>query len=177
MFKRFYYQSEIENKNIIMTHPKWQIKPDTIGDFGCLLIAKLNAYNCMFSQDKKVKELNDEIIANRGYEYLRQCEVWRVESGVNYEQVKKACFGKESFLVSEVINKLLKIESEERNYTGMINIQSPIDFFLIRTKYLNTGHYSLIVNRDMKYFDSYNGVMKTPEKQNILEVIRIRFGG
>ena len=171
IFKRFYYQTEKENQNIIMTHPHWQPKPDTIGEYGCLLIAKLNAYNHKFNQDKQVKELNDEVIANKGYEYLN----WLNFYNGDIAKTKVACFGKESFLVREVINRLLNIKGEERNYTGVIDIQSPTDYYIIRTKHKNTGHYSLVIDKDMKYFDSYDGKTITPQKRDILEVIRIRF--
>jgi hypothetical protein len=63
--------SEI-NKNLIMTHPAWQDKPDLIGQYGCLLVAKCNAFN-MYKKNSAlltVRNLNKLVIDRKGYNYL-----------------------------------------------------------------------------------------------------------
>jgi hypothetical protein len=78
------YQTDPLYAKEIMTSPPWQKKfnrdgslkneldPDYIEEYGCLLCAKLNAYN-LFNKNKKfltIKQLNDLIIKHKGYNYL-----------------------------------------------------------------------------------------------------------
>ncbi len=171
MFKQWYYQRHKDSQNLIMTYPKWQNKPDLIQDFGCLLIAYLNAYNKKNNRNMSVRELNDLVIKNKGYNYLKWFDFYNGD----LDKTKKACLNTESFLIPEVINKILDITEVKRNYNEIIDIKHPLHYYIIRTKYNDTGHYSLITSKTLKYFDSYDGVYKTPYVKDILEVIRITF--
>lgn len=165
------YQSDPRYSNEVMTFPKWQPLPDRIGDYGCLVTAKLNCFN-LFKKDKKhynLKELNDILIQNFGYKYLYYMRLL----GNDLNLVKKECFQKESETVNEVINLILGIKHEEYVYTEKIDISIPNIFYIVRTIYQNTGHYSMVLDNDLSYCDSYNAKYHKPE--NILNIIKITF--
>jgi hypothetical protein len=139
--------------------------------YGCLLTAKLNAFN-LFNAGKKylnIKELNDLMIKHKGY----LCLFYLDKNNGDIELTKKDCFGKESFQIPEVINWILGIKSESKNYIGSIDIKSINDYYIIKTKYNETGHYSLICKPDRSYIDSYDGKIKQPT--TILDIIKITF--
>ncbi len=164
------YQTN-EFSNEIMTNPEYQKQPDTIKMYGCLLTAKLNAFN-LFNKDKKylnIKELNDLMIKHKGYLYLFYLD----KNQGDIEKTKKDCFGKESFQIPEVINWILGIKSESKNYTGLIDIKNINDYYIIKTAFQNTGHFSLICKPDRSYIDSYDGKIKQPT--TILDIIKITF--
>jgi hypothetical protein len=166
------YQSDPRYSKLVMTHPAWQKEPDTIGQYGCLLTAKLNAFN-LFNKDKlylTIEQLNDLIIKHKGYKYLFYLE----HNQGDLEKTKKDCFGKESFQIPETVNWILGINNEEKKYTGKIDILSKNDYYIIKTKYQDTGHYSLIVKEDKSYLDSYDGIIK-PGTTTILDIIKITF--
>ncbi len=166
------YQTN-EFANEIMTFPKWQNQPDIIKMYGCLLTAKLNAFN-LFNAGKKylnIKELNDLMIKHKGYLYLFYLD----KNNGDIEKTKKDCFGKESFQIPEVINWILGIKSEIKNYSGLIDIKSINDYFIIKTPFQSTGHFSLIYDINKSYINSYDGKKKQPT--TILDIIKITFGG
>jgi hypothetical protein len=164
--------SEI-NKNLIMTHPAWQDKPDLIGQYGCLLVAKCNAFN-MYKKNSAlltVRNLNKLIIDRKGYNYLYHMDIFNGD----LDKVRKECFNKESFQIHPIVNSILGIEKEERKYMGLVDINSLKDYFIIKTKYKNTGHYSLIMRSNLYYWDSYNGGLVKPFADDVLEIIKITF--
>ena len=160
-------------RNQIMTYPVWQSSPDYFYQYGCLLTAKCNCYNLYFKDRsyKTLQQLNQEMIANLGYEYIFYQEMYKGD----VEKQKSICFNRESYSRPETVNKILGIISEGRNYTGIIDVNSVRDYFIIKTQYKNTGHYSMIVNNDKKYLDSYDGLVKTPTPDIIQEIIKITF--
>jgi hypothetical protein len=164
------YQTN-EYADLIMTAPKWQTSPDRIRQYGCLLCAKLNAFN-LFNKDKKylnIKEFNDLIIKHKGYNYLFYLD----HNQGDLDKTKKDCFGKESFQIPTIINWILGIKEEQNNYTGKIDIDSKNDYYIIKTVFQTTGHYSLIVSGEgNSYFDSYDGKIKTPTM--FLDIVHIK---
>lgn len=172
------YQSDPNYKDLIMTYPSYQNKPDTIGKFFCLGCTKLNAFN-LFNKDNSdkpfmtIKELNDKIIEMNGYSYLFYMNLFKGD----INKVRKACEGKESYQLPEVVNSILGIKSEEKKYLGKIDIASKNDYYIIKTEYNETGHYSLIISKDLDYIDSYDGLKKNPyvKQQKILDIIKITF--
>lgn len=175
------YQNN-EFKHEIMTSPEWQryskgknkgeLDPDYIYEFACLDAAKLNCYN-LFNKDKKqymtLGELNQKLIKNNGYFYYFYKEQFKGDM----TKVKKACIGKESFVVQSVINELLGIKKEIRNYYGIIDLKPEDIFYLVRTPYQGTGHYSMVLQKNLTYLDSFDGRQK--KANHILEVIKLIF--
>ncbi len=166
-------------RNEIMTFPKWQDKPDYIIQYGCLLCAKLNAYN-LFNKDKKylnIKQFNDLIIKHNGYFYLSYLakNLGDINKTKN-EMIKEKTLGKESYQISAIVNWILGIKNESNNQIK-IDLNPEEDFYIIKTKYNETGHYSLIINVKMDYFDSYDGKIKNPytNQKQILDIIKITF--
>lgn len=165
------YQSDPLFANEIMTFPEWQKKPDIIKDFGCLLIAKLNCRNLFFKNINymTIQQLNDKMQIFKGYYY----DYFKMKYPNNISLQKKYCFGKESFAKRNILNHILCIENEISEYTGHINIASKNDFYIVRTKYEKTGHYSMVIDDSLAYLDSYDGKVKNGE--NILDVYKITF--
>jgi hypothetical protein len=171
-----------EYKTDIMTSPIWQLKedgsldPDYIYDYACFITAGLNARNhyhkiYLHKDDyMNLREFNQKMRNNEGYEYLYYKKLY---SG-NVELMKQACYGRESFSRHEIYDNLLEIKEKVRNYTGIIDFSVPNEYFLIKTRYLNTGHYSWLIGADHKYVDSYDGKIKYANN-NILEIIKVVF--
>jgi hypothetical protein len=160
----------------IMTFPEYQNRSDTIGEFGCLLTAKCNAFNLYNFQKPilTISNLNKKIIENNGYEYL----YYKQKFDNDIVKIKQFCFGQESALIPKVINSILGIEEEELNINqNKVNIADTYNFFIIKMKYKNTGHFSLIMKSDLTYFDSYTGIFTKPVIENILDIRRIKFKG
>jgi hypothetical protein len=166
------YQNDPLYAGEIMTSPIYQKNPDYIRDWGCLLVAKLNAYN-LFNKNKNylnIKQLNDLMIKHKGYNYL----FYMSHNHGDVEKTKKDCFGRESFQIPAIINWILSIKNEANNWTGKIDINSINDYFIIKTKYKTTGHFSLVVSGDDNaYLDSYDGNIKHPT--TIYDIIKITF--
>lgn len=167
------WQTKKNNSGIIMTWPIWQDLPDQIIDYGCLLIAKLNCYNLVNKSHKAVSWLNDLMIQKKGYMYLDAMQRYNNDADI----AKKHCYQRESFQIQSVINGILGIYEDERNYTGDIDISSPSYYYLVKTKYRETGHWSMIISSSKKYLDSYDGMIKEPREKDILEIRRLGFGG
>jgi hypothetical protein len=165
------YQTDPLYMNEIMTYPSYQTSPDIIKQYGCLLCAKLNAYN-LFNKDKihlTIKDFNELIKKHNGYNYL----FYMNHNNNDIEKTKKDCFGKESFQIPAVINWILGIKEEYSKYQGIIDIESANDYYIIKTPFQNTGHYSLVIEADKTYLDSYDGQIKHPT--TILDIIKITF--
>jgi len=166
------FQSDTNYADEIMTFPVWQNKPDTIKQYGCLLCAKLNAYN-FFNKDcdfMNIKQFNDKIIKNKGYNYLYFMDLFNG----NENKTKAECYGKESFQRPDIINNILGIIKEQKNYTSKIDIKSKYNFYILKSKFQDTGHYSLIIQNDKLCVDSYDGNLKYFNE--ILDIIKITFG-
>jgi hypothetical protein len=165
-------QSDPRYKDEIMTFPKWQVAPDKIGDYGCLLTAKLNCFN-LFNRNKKyltLKELNDLMIKKNGYNYLFYMKLFN-----NDEKKSKAvCYQQESCSIPIILNEILGIKDEVQLTAGShIDIENPNYYYIVRTMYKNTGHYSMVVRDNLMYLDSYDCKIKLPE--NILNIYRLQF--
>lgn len=152
----------------IMTHPEWQEKPDAIGQYFCLNTSFLNIYNDYYHQTLNPSLLNKMIIAKSGYYYLKAKKQYK-----NLNDVKAACFKKESYVDIPTVCELLNIKSIERDYTGKIVISDPKTYYIIKVPMGETGHYCNIVSEDKKYFDVYDGKIKTPNR--ILSIIKVNF--
>lgn len=162
---KLYTQADQRWESDIMTFPKHQNKPDTLKQYGCLVTALCNAYNCFnFSKHKELtpKQLNELLHIKKGYAYLKN------------ENCKK---GNESFLLWDVVKPILGITDKANNYKGKIDIKHVYDYYIARTVYKDTGHYSLVVGKNMTkqliVFDSYTG-KRTIIKDYI--ITKITFG-
>jgi hypothetical protein len=182
----YYTQFDPKWRNEIMTCPTWQryskgtlkddLDPDTWGEFGCLNTALLNCFNDFYIQDMTPKDLNNIIKINNGYEYLKAKENFNDKLSI-----KNACIGRESFIVWNVIKKILIIKDIIRNYEGIIDILGLAnEYFIIKVPFQETGHYSNLIKCPTKkvddlveYFDVYDGKIKKPVK--VLEIIKIIF--
>jgi hypothetical protein len=169
------YQSHPDNKPLIICTPPWQkiinnkaktiYDPDTIGEFGCLTCAKVNARNLFYTNYwMSIKEANQLIIDNDGYEFLYQMSLSN-----DLDEVKAKCLGRESYQIPAIVNPLFNIK-KERDFVArdQIQIHIPNKFYIIKTKFQNTGHYSLLINEKLDYFDSYDGVVKPINSENLL---------
>jgi len=165
----YYTQTDIRWKNEVMTHAEWQDKPDIINDYFCLNTSLLNWYNDFFNENLTPKDLNNLLIKNNGYEYLKAKDIFKGNRNAMYA----ACYNRESYVVWYVIQSLLKIKQIVRNYTGKINLSVNNEYYIIKVPYLGTGHYCNIISSQLDYFDVYDGKIKKPVK--VLEVIKIIF--
>ena len=155
--------------NDIMTFPMWQRVPDRVSQYGCLLTAKLNCRNLYFHDTfLSLNELNQNMIEKRGYYYLyylyKYCDV---------DKAKKECFQRESYAIKKILNDILNIKKEKEIKAKDVDLKSSNDFFIVRTEYGDTGHYSMVVRSDLSYLDSYDGKIKKPEE--ILNIYKITF--
>lgn len=176
------YQSDPDFKDLIMCQIPWQrdkkghLDPDTIGEFFCRNTAELNMFN-LFNVGKKyidIGKLNELIIKHNGYYYLYHLNLNGGDIDKTYKSMEKLkLIGKESYVIPAVINWILGIKEEIKNYSGEINIKSPNEFYMIKTPYGDTGHYSMIYKPDRSYIDSYDGNPKKP--LTILDIIKVVF--
>lgn len=170
-----------EFANEIMTSPPWQkyhhgklkrgLDPDYIFEYGCLLTAKLNCYN-LFHKDYEymnLKQLNNKMIDQKGYFFLYLLEKYAGD----LIKTKDACFGKESFSIRETLNGILGIIHEKEIWKDQIDILSKNKYYIIRTPYQGTGHYSMIIDSHCSYIDSYSGKIELPKE--ILNIYEITF--
>ncbi|RPJ58255.1 MAG: hypothetical protein EHM12_08200 [Dehalococcoidia bacterium] len=166
------FKDEIMTNPVYQKHSNGKDDPDYIYEFGCNLVMKLNMYN-LYNKGKDymtIKQLNDKIKAEKGYAYL----YWMDFYNGDIEKVKKKCLGEESFVLPEVINRILGIKRTEH-----LNVKYPIDitienvFYGVRTLFNETGHYSMVVNNHLDYLDSYDGKIKAGK--NILNLYSFEF--
>jgi hypothetical protein len=161
----------------IMTSPVYQrtkkgnLDPDYIEEFGCLLIAKLNCRNLFYKSQSymTIQELNKQMRERKGYYYLMFMDIYNH----NIKKVKEACFGQESFARKLVLNDILGIKKEKEVILKDVNIRSKNDYYYVRTRYKDTGHYSLLLNEKGKHFDSYDG--QQVKGKEILNIYQITF--
>jgi hypothetical protein len=165
----YYTQSDLRWKNEVMTHPKWQERPDIINDYFCLNTSLLNWYNDYFNENITPKDLNDQLRNNNGYEYLYYKDLYKG----NMTEVKKACYNRESYVRWDVIQKLLKIKQIVRNYSGNPNISIPNEYYIIKVPYKSTGHYCDLISNRLDYFDVFDSQIKKPVIY--LEILQIVF--
>lgn len=179
------YQSMDDCAYDIMCSPPWQrytigknkgmIDPDYIIEFFCRNTAEANIRNLYFKEDfMTLKNLNEKIIEFNGYYYLYWLNKNKGNIENTYNDMKKnGLIGKESYVIPSVVNWILGIKKEIPNWKGAIDVKSKNEFFMIKTPFNTTGHYSMIYKNNLDYIDSFDGEKKTPEK--ILDIIKIIF--
>lgn len=158
-----------DNKNIIMTSPEWQKKPDYIKDYGCLVISLLNARNLYYNSQIECSKFVQELRISHAFLY----DYYSLQT-YSTTELQNIVQGSESKLKLDIVEDILNC-TIKRDYQGKINIESKDKFYLIKTSYKDTGHYSLIIRSDFSYFDSYDGKVRSPS--HILEVLEITFKG
>lgn len=161
-------QSDSRWANEVMTHPEWQAKPDTIKQYFCLNTSFLNCFNDYYKKQLTPSQLNKQLIVADGYEYLKAKRKYK-----SLDEVKKNCLGRESYVVYETICNILNIRTIDRDYKGLLNVEYPSTYYIIKVPYQSTGHYCNIISDDKKYFDVYDGKIKTPNQ--VLKIIKITF--
>jgi len=176
------FQSDPRWSGLVLEFPTWQNKPDTIGQFGCLLCASLNTYNHHNYITKSslpqmtVAELNQKMIDNYGYNYLYWMHEYAADPDCT-EKVKNACYGREAFLLPNVLDKILGIK-QRINFTGVVDLAPVNEYYLLHTNFMNTeaGHWSWLVNNDgQTIVDSWDGVKRTYSKDKVLGIIKLVF--
>lgn len=169
------YQSDPDFANEVMEHPVWQMQPDTIIQYFCWNTALINCFNHyhknILKDDKyiDIKDMNDAMIANRGYKYLAD-----ITLGV--EKAMQLCYRHEAESLSNVQDSILDIKEQIHSYTGNIDISVPNEYYVIVTPFKDTGHYSWLTSISgilAHYIDSYDAILKTTDKW--LEIIKIIF--
>lgn len=133
----------------IMTFPKWQNKPDTLKQYGCLVASFANIIQMITGIEFTPADLNEYLITNLGYAYLRQ-----------RGNCKR---GDESFILYDVIEKKwgLRIENvEKKEYKKLPNTHY-ICRFEVRLKNGKTiNHYSNVITEDVihgkRWFEIFN---------------------
>lgn len=171
------FQSDKRFKNMIMTNPSYQDIPDYFGAYGCLLTAHTNCYNHYNLTVKNnnnfftLEYVNNKMIENNGYAYLYYKSLYN--NDIN--KIKQSCFGKEAHTLFTVLDKILNIKERVDNYTNKIDITIPNVYYIIKTKYKDTGHYSWLISDTNKYVDSYDAIIKQASKDQILKITKIIF--
>lgn len=169
------WQADAKHCFEVMTSPIWQktsdgnLDPDLIYEYGCKITAFLNCHNLFFKPAfMELKKLNEEIKKRNGYYYL-----YYKQQNKTIKEQKELCLGKESFVITSILQSILNIKKVIVDYKGKVDIKVPNEFFVVRTKYLGTGHYSMAIKNNLTYVDSYDGKIKIPN--NILRVDKLIF--
>lgn len=177
------YQIKEDCRNVIMTLPIYQrymngdlkdkLDPDYIVEWGCFNCAGVNIYNHYhghYLKDGKyltIEQFVKLMKEKKGYEY----DYWMDFYKGDIDKVKKACEGNEANSRQEVFDEILGIKSRDNDYKGAIEISVPNFYYIIKTPYSNTGHYSMLLDSNYRYFDSYDGKIKTAS--NFLKIIKV----
>ena len=174
------FQSDSRLARLEICRPPWQKyfrgsmkgmdDPDYFGEFGCYGTAGVNCYND-FNKGLKpfmsIKDYNALMIQKKGYEFVYYLDVCHGD----LDEVKKKCLNRESFLRPVIfaqilgIKNILDIAMKDVNLVKFLN---PNYYYVIKTAYQNTGHYSRVLNDKLEWLDSYDGKIKPYVKDNTL---------
>jgi hypothetical protein len=161
----FYTQVDKKWKDEIMTHPKGQVDPDTIGSVGCYLTAICNILKYR-GEYLTPNVLNDIIVRNKGYLYLYD----------NQTPINKA-----SYLRIQVLEKLYGFQ--KTNYRKNKYLLYGVDLFYIgkiKVTY-NSKTYTHFVNIIRDYadyklcFDVYSGKKIKVLNDNFVDIYKLEF--
>lgn len=172
------YQSDPMFSSLVMEHPVWQKDPDTVLQYFCWNVAKINCYNHYHEKIVKdghfvsIEDMNEAMIADKGYLYLDAMK----RCNGNTEEAKKLCLNREAESISSVQNFILDIKEEFHDYKGNIDLNVPNEYYIVKTPFQSSGHYSWLLgvyDGVVKYLDSYDGVVRTTKTW--LDIIKIVF--
>lgn len=161
----YFTQTDENWKNEIMTHPKDQNYPDTLGEWGCLVTAVSNVlYQRGIFTNPKV--LNEIIIRNKGYLYLfdpdtpkEQASFLRFGVLEKLYNFKKTTYNQNKYLAYGINNYYIgfyKVFYNGRFYTHFVNI--------IEDK----GDTKII-------FDVYRGEIKELNNEDFIKIYKLEF--